>query len=49
MPATGTNYQSFSGTYSNTYTAFDPIGRVAAFYPLASVIVSSSGSFYSAI
>lgn len=44
--ATGTNYQSFTATFSNTYTVFDPIGRVAAFYPLASVSVSS-GYFYS--
>ena len=44
--AAGTNYQSYSGTYSNTYTKFDAIGRTAAVYPLVKATISS-GSFSS--
>lgn len=44
--ATGTNHQSFTGNYTNTYTAYDVIGRVQKVYPLVKATLSS-GDFSS--
>ena len=38
--SSGSNYVAFTGTRTNTYTMYDPIGRPYVFYPFASAPIS---------